>query len=262
MPHFAAGGQMFGQNKSWAFGQNAAPAYVQGVPPPQHHADGGSTTMSPQDMLASLVASGHLPEHYKEGGMHHTLKKASETLSEIKAHPFKSLYQGLGWADIAKSVYDAGKHALAGRPAQSLESGFNAAAGIPMALPVPLATSLAVPWGGQAINEQATHYMALHPEFRQQMNSMSESPLGGALGGDTALASQIMGDRDYADTLRSRDPSLPTQEQELAQYQAKIRANSPVFRRPEKMTPEQMQDYALGYPNMALPPVKPYPAIK
>ena len=68
MQHFAAGGQMFGQNKPWAFGQNAVPAYVQGVPPPQHHADGGSTTMSPQDMLASLVASGHLPEHYLTGG--------------------------------------------------------------------------------------------------------------------------------------------------------------------------------------------------
>jgi hypothetical protein len=239
MPHFAAGGQMFGQNKSWAFGQNAAPAYVQGVPPPQHHADGGSTTMSPQDMLASLVASGHLPEHYKESGMRHTL-------SEIKAHPFRSLYQGLNWADIAKDVYDAGKHAVAGRPAQSLESGFNAASGIPMALSVPLAgstlpwltTTLAAPLLGKYLNENATHYSALHPEFRQQINAMSESPLGGALGGDTALASQIMGDRDYADTLRSRDPSLPTQEQELAEYQAKIRANSPVFIKPEKMTPE------------------------
>ena len=34
-----------------------------------HLAGGGQPQMSPQDMLASLVASGHLPAHYAPGGM-------------------------------------------------------------------------------------------------------------------------------------------------------------------------------------------------
>lgn len=34
----------------------------------QHFDHGGQATMSPQDMLASLVASGHLPAHYAPGG--------------------------------------------------------------------------------------------------------------------------------------------------------------------------------------------------
>jgi hypothetical protein len=34
-----------------------------------HLAGGGQPQMSPQDMLASLVASGHLPAHYAPGGL-------------------------------------------------------------------------------------------------------------------------------------------------------------------------------------------------
>lgn len=81
MPKFADGGNvqqpnspMFGQNAPWLFGANAAPEMPQFIqqqqqPQPQTYAQGGSVEMSPQDMLASLVASGHLPAHYAPGGL-------------------------------------------------------------------------------------------------------------------------------------------------------------------------------------------------
>ena len=80
MPKFADGGNVqqpnigsLGQNAPWLFGPNAAPEYPQfnQLPQqqPQTYAQGGQVQMSPQDMLASLVASGHLPAHYAPGGM-------------------------------------------------------------------------------------------------------------------------------------------------------------------------------------------------
>ena len=81
MSRFADGGNVqqpnlssLGQNAPWLFGQNAAPEYPQFNQPPQQpqpqtYAQGGGVQMSPQDMLASLVASGHLPAHYAPGGL-------------------------------------------------------------------------------------------------------------------------------------------------------------------------------------------------
>lgn len=103
MPKFADGGQvqqpnspMFGQNAPWLFGANAAPEMPQFIQPPQQqqpqsYAQGGKVEMSPQDMLASLVASGHLPAHYAPGGLvkniatnaAFTLPTMGEELSDI-----------------------------------------------------------------------------------------------------------------------------------------------------------------------------------
>jgi hypothetical protein len=80
VPTFASGGgvqqtnnPMFGQNASWLFGVNAATEYPQFVPPPQQqqtqtYANGGIVGMSRNDMLASLAASGQLPEHFDPAG--------------------------------------------------------------------------------------------------------------------------------------------------------------------------------------------------
>ena len=173
-----------------------------------HFAAGGSEhahQMGAQDMLAFLVANGHLPEHFKTGG--HALSKL---ITEMKHHPEKGLYNLFGASDIIGQGIDAAKHAAAGRTPEALESGFGALVGLPAAMPsVPVAASLAVPYAGQGITYGATNSMAANPAFRQQMNDMSNSPLGGALGGDSALASQIMGNKDYSGVLEDRNPPTP-----------------------------------------------------
>jgi hypothetical protein len=80
LPTFASGGgvqqsnnPMFGQNAPWLFGVNAATEYPQFVQQQQQqqtqtYANGGAVEMSPNDMLASLVASGQLPEHFAPAG--------------------------------------------------------------------------------------------------------------------------------------------------------------------------------------------------
>ena len=82
LPTFASGGgvqqsnnPMFGQNAPWLFGVNAATEYPQFVQQQQQqqqqtqtYANGGAVEMSPNDMLASLVASGQLPEHFAPTG--------------------------------------------------------------------------------------------------------------------------------------------------------------------------------------------------
>jgi len=173
-------------------------------------AEGGRTEMSPQDMLAEMVVYGQEPQHFRKGG--HSL---SGMLKELKAHPKQSLYNLFGFSDVLEQGYNAAKHAHEGKPVHALESGFNAAAAIPSALPgVPIAASLAVPYGGQAITEQAANYMAQQPEYRNQMMDMSSSPLGGMLGGDSALAAHIMGNRDYSDVLQNRMPPETIEEEE------------------------------------------------
>jgi hypothetical protein len=169
---------------------------------PQQFAGGGEFHMSPQDMMATMIAHGQEPQHFKTGG--HSIKNL---LKDVKSQPKQSLYNLFGFSDAAMEAYNAVKHAREGKPVHAMESGFNAAAAIPSALPgVPVAASLAVPYGGQAITQEVANYMAQQPEYRNQMMNMSSAPLGGALGGDSALAAHIMGNRDYADVLQSRQP--------------------------------------------------------
>ena len=163
-------------------------------------AEGGE--VSPQDMVAEMIAHGVEPQHFRKGG--HSL---SNMIKEIKTNPKQSLYNLFGFSDVLGEGYNAAKHLHEGKFANAMESGFNTAAAIPSALPnVPIAASLAVPYGGQAITEQATNYMAQQPEYRNQMINMSSSPLGGALGGDSALAANIMGNQDYSNVLQNRQP--------------------------------------------------------
>ena len=177
---------------------------------PQKFAPGGQVQMSPEDMIAEIMAQGQEPQHFKTGG--HSIKNL---LKDIKSQPKQSLYNLLGFSDVATEAYNTLKNAREGKPVHAMESGFNAAAAVPSALPgVPIAASLAVPYGGQAITQEAANYMAQQPEYRRQMMGMSSSPLGGALGGDSALAAHIMGNRDYNDVLQGRLPPEIIEEEE------------------------------------------------
>jgi hypothetical protein len=175
-------------------------------------ASGGQVGVSPQDMLAELIVNNIAPEHFKSGG-HSNL--AREISAALRRKPFQSIFNALGFADVAEQGIDTAKHVAQGKPVQALESGFNAVSAVPAALPsMPAAISMAVPYGGQVLSEGAATHMAQNPQFREQMNEMSQSPLGGALGGDAALAAQIMGDRDFLETLRNRQApeQTPTEE--------------------------------------------------
>jgi hypothetical protein len=50
---------------------------------------------------------------------------------------------------------------------------------------------------GRSFSDTAASQLAQNPQYRQQLQSMSSSPLGGAMAGDAGLASQIMGQHQY-----------------------------------------------------------------
>ncbi len=193
-----------------------------------HLAGGGSAQQpSPQDMLAELIVNNMAPEHFKAGGQSTSLAKQISTA--LKQKPFQSLFNALGFTDVIGEGMDAAKHIAGGRPVQGLESGFNAVSAVPAALPsMPAAISMAVPYGGQQLAQGAATHMAQNPQFRSQMQDMSQSPLGGALGGDAALAAQIMGDRDYSDVLQSRQP---VEEQTQIEEKPAPRRISPLYQK-------------------------------
>lgn len=194
---------------------------------PAFSAGGSAQQPSPQDMLAELIVNNMTPEHFKEGGKSSGLAK--QISAALKQKPFQSLFNALGFSDVVGEGVDAAKHIAGNRPVQGLESGFNAVSAIPAALPsVPAAISMAVPYGGQVLTDQSAKYMAQNPQFRSQMNEMSQSPLGGALGGDAALAAQIMGDRDYSEVLRSR---MPVEEQTQIEEKPAPRRISPLYQK-------------------------------
>ena len=181
-----------------------------------HLAGGGQTQMSPQDMLAELIVNNMEPQHFKDGG--HSISLAKQIGEALTKKPFQSIFNALGFTDVLGETADATRHATAGRPVQALESGFNAAAAIPAALPsMPAAISMAVPYGGQMLSEGSANAMARNPAYRSQMQDVSQSPLGGALGGDTAMAAHIMGNRDYSDVLRDRQTQEQMPEEEPTQ---------------------------------------------
>jgi hypothetical protein len=63
MPHLAAGGEAFGQNAAWKFGQNNAPEYPQDiVEVKRHYANGGNIT--PNDMRAELTVNSAQPQKF------------------------------------------------------------------------------------------------------------------------------------------------------------------------------------------------------
>ena len=58
---------------------------------------------------------------------------------------------------------------------------------------------------GHRLAERATSDLARDPVQRKQMQAVTSSPLGGAFAGDAGLAAHILGNRDYEDTLMSRN---------------------------------------------------------
>ena len=189
-----------------------------------HLARGGQPQMSAQDMMAELIVNNMAPEHFKSGG-HSDLKRQISVA--LRRKPFQSLFNALGFTDVASEGFDAIKHGIEKKPAQATESAFNAISAIPAAMPgVPAAVSMAVPYAGQFLSQGSANAMARNPAYREQMQSVSQSPLGGALGGDAALAAQIMGNRDYYDVLQSRQAPEQTLEEE-----APKRGPSPLYQK-------------------------------
>lgn len=123
----------------------------------------------------------------------------------VKHNPFQSISNLANFSDVIADAYKTGQNLRDSKPVQALESGFNALAGIPAALPnLPLSVGLTVPLFGKQLTDASTEYAAQHPEYTSQMRNVASSPLGGALAGDAGLASYILGDRDYSDVIKKR----------------------------------------------------------
>ena len=81
---------------------------VGGIP---HFAVGGSnhpSGMSPQDMLASLVASGHLPAHYAPGGMVKNVATQSAMTLPLMGEELSDIGSDIGNKDYTSAALKTG----------------------------------------------------------------------------------------------------------------------------------------------------------
>jgi hypothetical protein len=81
---------------------------VGGVP---HFAAGGSnhpSGMSPQDMLAYLVASGHLPDHYAPGGLVKNVATQSAMTLPLMGEELSDIGQDIGKKDYTSAALKTG----------------------------------------------------------------------------------------------------------------------------------------------------------
>lgn len=162
-----------------------------------HFAEGGSTNISPEDMLAALIAHGQEPQRFKEGG------SATEGMIARLRKLFKHLpmpqtaslginaAMGLPGAtkaheNLQKNLQD-GNYGAAAQNAYELGSSFS---------PYFLVPSIYD--AGKYFSESAAGQLKHNPAHRQQMQDMASTPLGGALSGDAGLAALIMGQHEYA----------------------------------------------------------------
>lgn len=194
-------------DRTWAMSQALQQQAIPVQTPTQKLLAGPSA----QDWGGAFSPQHFVPQHGVQaaGNKASISDKALELMNKAKLaakhHPFQSLFNLANFSDVIEDAYKTGQHLQGSRPVQALESGFNAIAGIPAALPnVPMGVSLAVPMGGKMLSEQAATYAAQNPEYTSQMRNMASNPLGGALAGDSGLASYILGDRDYSDVLKNR----------------------------------------------------------
>lgn len=159
-------------------------------------ADGGSTNISPEDMLAALIAHGEEPQKFKDGG------KATQSMIERLRKMFKHLPMpqtaalganlALGGPGAMEAHEDLQKNLQGGNYGSAAQNAYELGSTFS---PYFLAPSIYD--AGRYLSESAAGQLAHDPVQRKKMQAVSSSPLGGALAGDAGLAAQIMGQHEY-----------------------------------------------------------------
>jgi hypothetical protein len=155
------------------------------------YAQGGH--LNKNDMLLEMGAYGHNVKptqlrHFESGGKTEGIEGSFFTIPGIKRFIGEHGANALGAILAAPSIY---KDVKSGNYGKAAETTADLAAGsyLPM---LAYGTGAGTIYGGKAASEYATNMMKNNPEYRRQMIDTTSSPMGGAMGGDNALAAQIL----------------------------------------------------------------------
>lgn len=186
---------------------------------PTMKADGGQIT--PRDMLAQMIVNQITPQKFAKGAA----VKNIATNAGINA--------ALDPAYMLNTAREAGKQFGKKNFAGAANSTIDLASAVSPYFLVP-----SIYQAGRAMGNVATEQLARNPVARKQMQSMSDDYLGGALAGDTGLAAQILGNRDYEDVLAERHAEeIAAQEEANRQQVLRDRLNSVVLKEPGNLYP-------------------------
>jgi hypothetical protein len=173
---------------------------------------GGAATQSrikPVRAIGTALAAGvpavqyFLPEdveHKADGGSVHLagggqpeskLKKITKHIP-MPATANLALNLGLGASDISQSHENLQKNLQAGNYGSAANNAIDLGSTVSPYMLVP-----SIYQGGRAASEFARNQLAENPHYRQQMQDMSSTPMGGAMTGDAGLAAQIMGQHEF-----------------------------------------------------------------
>ena len=188
---------------------------------PANKKAGGS--ISAERMRHAMLANGKTPQHFAGGAAVRNIAGNAGLTAALTPNEFLNL---------AKQT----KHEMStGKLGSGLNSAFDLAS---MVSPYFLVPNLYQ--AGRGLSGIATEQLARNEAQRKQMQSMASTPLGGALGGDDALAAAILGNRDYSGVLEERnaeDIAAQKAAEERA-YRQKVlqdRMQSPVIVNPSKL---------------------------
>jgi len=157
------------------------------------YAPGGSVqqNLSPADMQAAMIVNGQTPQHFEKGG------HASSLIEKLKAL-FKhvpmpgTLNVALGLPGAYEEHENLQKNLQGGNYGSAANNALHLGASLSPYFLVPSIYDV-----GNDLSNASTLHLANDPAYRQKMQNMSSTPMGGALAGDTGLASHILGQHEY-----------------------------------------------------------------
>ena len=176
----------------------AAP-YIKKLPP-KWRGIGAATSVAAPIINRALDQFTNSPEEKASGGLVHLagggqpeskLKKITKHIP-MPATANLALNLGLGASDISQSHENLQKNLQAGNYGSAANNAIDLGSTVSPYMLVP-----SIYQGGRAASEFARNQLAENPHYRQQMQDMSSTPMGGAMTGDAGLAAQIMGQHEF-----------------------------------------------------------------
>ena len=146
----------------------------------------------PSDEEPEKHADGGIVQHLADGGK--PKNKVKKILKNIPMPQTASLGANLllGASDIEQSHQDLQNNLQRGNYGSAANNAIDLGSTVSPYFMIP-----SIYQGGRELSKIAAGQLAHNPQHRQQMQSMSSNPMGGAMAGDAGLAAQIMGRHQY-----------------------------------------------------------------